>query len=73
MNNESSKLRQDQKQEVNQAAKGETKLEFASAEELLRHDATLREPPDSIIERLNRSLANEPKPKAAWWQRLFSK
>ncbi len=46
-------------------------LEFASAEELLRHDALHTPVPPSIGRRLQESLARLPAPRRAWWRRLF--
>ena len=45
--------------------------EFATPEELIRHDAKFVSPPASIRKRLQRSAAGVPKPKRGWWQRLF--
>ncbi|MCO5051003.1 MAG: hypothetical protein M9920_01710 [Verrucomicrobiae bacterium] len=45
--------------------------EFASAEELLRHDARQITVPPQIAERLARSIQNEPKPASPWWRRLL--
>ena len=45
--------------------------EFASAEELLRHDASQTTVPPAIAERLSQSLRNEPKPERSWWRRLM--
>ncbi len=47
--------------------------EFASPEELLRHDAAQTIVPPAIEERLQRSLAAEPKPPKSWWQRLLGR
>ena len=68
------KLRHQQQQQTStrkQAATGQ--VEFATAEEMMRHDAAQTTPPDAILERLSRSLAAEPLEKRTWWQRLFSK
>jgi hypothetical protein len=47
--------------------------EFASAEELLRHDAGQTTVPPAIAERLSQSLRNEPKPERSWWRRLVDR
>ena len=53
-----------------QQASAEQKVrDFASAEELLRHDAKQVEVPVAVAERLNESIKREPKEKS-WWQRL---
>jgi hypothetical protein len=61
---QTSDLRETQQQ---QAAR-----EFASVEELIRLDAAETVPPASLAERLNESIAREPKPERPWWKRLFS-
>ena len=45
--------------------------EFASVEELLRHDATATAVPPGIAQRLQKSAGEIPRPRAAWWKRLF--
>jgi len=45
--------------------------EFASAEELLREDASQIVVPPAIAERLSESIKNEPKPAPSWWRRLL--
>jgi hypothetical protein len=45
--------------------------EFASTEELLRHDASQTAVPPAIAERLARSIQNEPKPARSWWRRML--
>ncbi len=45
--------------------------EFASPEELLRHDANQTPVPPAIAERLAQSLQNEPKPERSWWRRML--
>ena len=44
-------------------------LEFATAEEMIRHDAAQTGPPPALAMRLHESIAREPKPARAWWQR----
>lgn len=43
--------------------------EFATAEEMLRHDALHTPVPPGIARRLRDSVANLPQ--KSWWQRLF--
>lgn len=64
---------QQQTTEQHDASLRQTQREFASVEELLRHDARQTEPPPSVAERLKSSLADVPKPhaKVPWWRRLF--
>jgi hypothetical protein len=49
--------------------------EFASVEDLLRHDATQVTPPPAIAERLRVSLETEQQPdtRESWWRRLFGR
>ena len=62
-------------QEQEQLAKTESQQvsarEFASTEELLRHDASQTNVPPAIAERLARSIQNEPKPERSWWRRML--
>jgi hypothetical protein len=46
-------------------------LEFATAEELLRHDAAQITVPEELSGRLAESARNEP-PDQPWWKRLFN-
>ena len=49
-----------------------TVLEFASPEELLRHDAIHTPVPPAIAERLKKSLGEEASPSPQpWWRRLL--
>lgn len=50
-----------------------TAREFATAEELLRHDAAQTVVPIEVAARLRESIAREPTPQKGWWQRLFSR
>jgi hypothetical protein len=74
MNQDPFRLRQNQQAGQNQ----ETNLQptqsktFASAEELIRHDAAQTEVPLRVEERLNESLAAEKAPKSSWWRRWFN-
>jgi len=45
--------------------------EFASAEEMLREDASQTVVPPAIAERLSQSIQNEPRPERSWWKRLL--
>lgn len=56
-----------------QQAQTQAVKEFASAEEMLRHDAAQTTVPPAVQERLRRSLALEPKPpEKRGWRRFFS-
>jgi len=67
-------FRQKQVEEQNSLSSNETNteaaLEFATPEEALRHDAAQNPPPPEIAERLNESLANEPKRGTSFWTKL---
>ncbi len=69
-------LRQREQEELTgqqqEQTKSERTREFATPEELLRHDAAQTNVPPAIEERLQQSVAAEQKPKS-WWQRLFGK
>ena len=45
--------------------------EFASVEEMLRHDALRTPVPPAIAHRLRDSVANLPQPARPWWRRLL--
>jgi hypothetical protein len=45
--------------------------EFSSVEELLRHDSEINPVPPEVGERLNLSIAAEPKPERPWYKRLL--
>jgi hypothetical protein len=50
----------------------QTVLEFASPEELLRHDSIHTPLPPAIAERLKKSLEGQPVPPSPpWWRRLL--
>jgi len=45
--------------------------EFASVEDLLRHDAAHTTVPPAVAERVRDSIAREAPAPKPWWQRLF--
>lgn len=49
----------------------QTPREFASPEEMLRHDALHTPVPPTIAHRLQQSLNQIPAPSRAWWRRWF--
>jgi len=51
-----------------QAQQGATR-EFATAEEALSYDAAHTTVPPAIAQRLQKSTADLPRPKTAWWKR----
>ena len=62
---------QEQEQLTEVKAQQTTAREFASVEEVLRHDAGQTVVPPGIAERLARSVQNVPPPERSWWQRVF--
>ena len=74
MNPEQSRLRQEEKTENAQAnisGAAQEAQEFATVDDLLRHDAAQHPVPPEVAERLNQSLAAEPAPQPSWFKRLF--
>jgi len=49
----------------------QTALEFATPEQMLRHDSYLTHVPPSLVERLRASIAREPSPERPWWSRFL--
>ena len=69
-------LQQNQEQTVSQekATTNQSALEFATAEESIRHDAGQTPLPPAIVERLRKSIEQEPpKPAGSWWRRFLGK
>ncbi len=60
----------EQQQKLQQQA-GQTQgmREFETPEEMLRFDAAQHPPPLALVERLRRSLAQEPSAQQRWWKR----
>ena len=76
MSQPTSKLNHRLREEVTtqqQFAQGNVALEFATAEEMLRADAAQTAVPPAVVERLQKSIDQEPRPARSWWQRLFEK
>ena len=76
MNRQTSKLNQQAREETathQQSAQQQTAVEFASAEEMLRHDAGQSPVPPAVAERLKESVGREPKLSRSLWQRLFGR
>ena len=62
---------QQERQAAEQAGQTQAALEFATAEDLLRHDRAATPLPQAIEPRLKQSLAAEPPPARPWWKRLL--
>jgi len=45
--------------------------EFATPEEMLRHDALHTQVPPTVAHRLRESIAKNPPPAPSWWRRLL--
>jgi hypothetical protein len=73
MKHESKQRSQEQEQLAQNAGGQSTAREFATAEELLRHDAAQTEVPPAIAERLTQSIAKLPQPPRSWWQRWLKR
>jgi hypothetical protein len=69
MKHESKLSSQEQEQLAEVKAQQTAMREFASVEEVLRHDAGQTAVPPGIAERLARSVQNVPPPERSWWQR----
>jgi hypothetical protein len=74
MEKKSSRLQHREQEELaqQQQTTQQSVREFATAEELLRHDATQTSVPPAVVERLQESIEREPKLASSWWRRLFS-
>lgn len=74
MNQNQSRFDSSQKLEHDtQYHQGNGEREFASAEEMLRYDIEHTVPPPELAQRVNESIAREPKPAGTWWKKLFSR
>ncbi len=73
MEKHTSKLQSQQQEELtaHQQTQQQTSAEFATVEDLLRYDAAQTPVPAGVTERLQKSLAQEPKPPRPWWRRWF--
>ena len=71
MKHESKLTSRGQEQLAEVKAQQTSAREFASVEEVLRHDAGQTAVPPGIAERLARSVQNVPPPERSWWQRVF--
>lgn len=65
--------RQQSEQVVANSNQENTAREFATTDELLRHDAAQTEVPPIVAERLSKSIEALPRPSRSWWQRMFNR
>lgn len=64
---------QSQQESTQQQREEQQGLEFANAEDAVRHDMENTTPPPEIAERLNQSIANEPKKDTGFWSRIMGR
>lgn len=64
------KLDTDLRHQSQQFSQTSGPLEFASPDEMLRHDALHTPVPPAVENRVRASVASE-KPRQSWWRRLF--
>jgi len=77
MNPNQKKLQQQSHQQADEhqlqhSAQQSAAIEFANAEEVIRHDSAQTTVPPEVEARLKNSLAQDPALKRPWWRRLFS-
>lgn len=68
-----SKQQSREQEQLAASSGGQVATEFATTEELLRHDAARTEVPPVIAERLSKSIEHLPRPSRSWWQRIFNR
>jgi hypothetical protein len=73
MKHESKHQSREQEQLAAKSSQQFTATEFATTEELLRHDAAHTDVPPLIAERLSKSIQNLPRPSRSWWRRIFNR
>ena len=73
MKHESKQRSREQEQLASNTSQQSIAREFATAEELLRHDAAHTEVPTVIAERLTKSIQGLPRPSKTWWERLLKR
>jgi len=68
-----SQQRTEEQQHVSaeQRSEQQTAHEFASVDEMLRHDAQNTPVPPAIARRLQESVGPVPRPSQPWWRRWF--
>lgn len=59
-----------EEQESTASSESKTQVEFATPEEAIRADVNQNPPPPEIAERLNESIAAEPKRGTSFWTKL---
>ena len=67
----SQEQQQAQQQSATQQTQQDSAREFATPEEMLRHDALHTPVPPAISHRLQESIGKAPPPPQSWWRRLL--
>ena len=62
--------REQQEQQTSSGSETKAAVEFANPEDAIRHDRDQTVPPPEIAERLNESLAAEPKRGTSFWTKI---
>jgi hypothetical protein len=62
--------KQQEEQQTVASADAKTEVEFATPEDAIRQDVAQNPPPPQIAERLNESIAAEPKRGTSFWTKL---
>ena len=62
--------KQQEEQQAVTSSEAATEVEFATPEDAIRQDISQNPPPPEIAERLNESLAAEPKRGSSFWEKL---
>jgi hypothetical protein len=70
-NNLSNQQQEETQQQQTLRNSTQTHTEFASVEEMLRHDATHTPVPPAIAQRLQESLGPVAPPPRSWWRKFF--
>ncbi|HEX5220895.1 MAG TPA: hypothetical protein VFZ59_15100 [Verrucomicrobiae bacterium] len=73
MKHESKQKAEEHQQLAAKSTRENVAREFATTDELLRHDAAQTEVPPVIAERLSKSIEGLPGPARSWWQRIFDR
>ena len=79
MNEPSHRLRQRTEEQSTveqgiQRQQGQAAREFASVEELIRHDAASTDVPSALTTRIQSAVTNEPaRPAESWWRRWLGR
>jgi len=73
MKQESKQQSKEREELVAKSTQENATREFATTDDLFRHDAAQTQVPPVIAERLSKSIENLPRPSRSWWQRIFNR